>query len=129
MFCLAVKSVAPGRMRTGKKREGRATSPDGGGKAAEMMPKNVQRAGSRERQKFDAADFMRKLMPQPRRGAPPAPLAWVPALLPGLAKNRRIDRPMPRTLGRMGHLEVRLARGHAEICKAQALRYTVFYEE
>lgn len=97
-----------------------------------MAVKQAQRIGTGERPKFDAADLMRRLMAhqQPhRRGAPPAPLAWVPALLPELAKNRRIDRPMPSTLGRMGHLEVRLATGPAEIRKAQALRYTVFYEE
>lgn len=36
---------------------------------------------------------------------------------------------MPLSLGRMGSLEVRLARNAAEIREAQALRYHVFYEE
>jgi putative hemolysin len=53
----------------------------------------------------------------------------VPAYLPELAQDRRIDRPMPGTFGRRGDLEVRLARGPAEIRRAQMLRYKVFYEE
>lgn len=35
----------------------------------------------------------------------------------------------PRSFGRVGSLEVRLARDRAEIRQAQALRYNVFYEE
>jgi L-ornithine Nalpha-acyltransferase len=37
--------------------------------------------------------------------------------------------PLDETLGRMGSLEARLARGKGEIRKAQRLRYEVFYEE
>lgn len=76
---------------------------------------------------FDPADLMRRFMPMPKpaRRGPPATLVW----LPHLAKSHRIDRPMPETLGRMGTLEVRLARGPAEVKKAQMLRYKVFYEE
>ncbi len=38
-------------------------------------------------------------------------------------------RTLDETLGRMGSLEVRLARGKREIRKAQRLRYEVFYKE
>lgn len=38
-------------------------------------------------------------------------------------------RPEPESLGRLGALEVRLARTSAEVRAAQALRYRVFYEE
>jgi putative hemolysin len=37
--------------------------------------------------------------------------------------------PLPETLGRIGDLEVRLARSVAEVRRAQAVRYQVFYEE
>jgi putative hemolysin len=36
---------------------------------------------------------------------------------------------LEETLGRMGSLEARLARGRKEIRKAQGLRYEVFYKE
>jgi putative hemolysin len=38
-------------------------------------------------------------------------------------------RQAPKTYGRMGDLEVRLARGAADLRQAQRLRYEVFYEE
>lgn len=38
-------------------------------------------------------------------------------------------RPVPRIYGRVGSLEVRLAQSRADIRRAQALRYNVFYEE
>jgi len=38
-------------------------------------------------------------------------------------------RPVPRIYGRIGSLEVRLAQSRADIRRAQALRYRVFYEE
>lgn len=81
---------------------------------------------------FDATEILRRFLPPQgpiHRGAPPAPLAWLPAYIPELALNRRIDAPLPQSLGRLGDLEVRLARDPAEIRRAQALRYRVFYEE
>jgi len=39
------------------------------------------------------------------------------------------EEPLSGTLGRLGSLEVRLARGPAEIWRAQRLRYRVFYQE
>jgi L-ornithine Nalpha-acyltransferase len=58
-----------------------------------------------------------------------------PPLLPGLlppglaAARRRSLAPLPETLGRIGPLEVRLARDASEIRGAQSLRYRVFHEE
>lgn len=49
--------------------------------------------------------------------------------LPALSRRNAIARPLPETLGRLGALEVRLARTPGEIRAAQALRYQVFYEE
>ena len=37
--------------------------------------------------------------------------------------------PLPASLGRLGSLEVRLARGPLDLWRAQRLRYRVFYEE
>lgn len=55
--------------------------------------------------------------------------AFMP-LLPGLRGFRSSDDNVAAsTLGRLGSLEVRLARGDAEIREAQRLRYRVFYEE
>lgn len=56
---------------------------------------------------------------------PAAGLLFRNALMPP-SLVRRTD---PEPLGRMGSLEVRLARNAAEIRAAQALRYRVFYEE
>jgi len=55
--------------------------------------------------------------------------AFMPALpgLRGFLPEREIA--APATLGRLGSLEVRLARNGAEIRAAQRLRYRVFYEE
>ncbi|GLS76329.1 hypothetical protein GCM10007904_16640 [Oharaeibacter diazotrophicus] len=53
----------------------------------------------------------------------------VPVSLPNLLRADAIRRPQPETLGRIGPLEVRLARSQGEIRAAQALRYAVFYEE
>lgn len=47
--------------------------------------------------------------------------------LPGIALPG--GAPAPQTLGRIGDLEVRLARSAAEVRRAQAIRYNVFYEE
>jgi len=63
------------------------------------------------------------------------PGAGVPGLLPQLqaygglqASAARADRRM-QSLGRLGNLEVRLARSAAEVRQAQKLRYRVFYQE
>ena len=50
---------------------------------------------------------------------PPAPIGIKPIRLANF----------PATLGRLGALEVRLARNAAEIRRAQKLRYRVFYRE
>lgn len=53
--------------------------------------------------------------------------AWRPSFrLPG---RPPILAPQAETLGRLGTLEVRLARTAGEVRRAQALRYHVFYEE
>jgi len=62
---------------------------------------------------------------------------FTPALRPGTAvsNTQRLDPPQQTpvktgdTLGRIGTLEVRLARNFKEVKKAQHLRYDVFYEE
>ena len=62
---------------------------------------------------------------------------FTPALRPGTAaaSTQRLDPPQQTpvktgdTLGRIGTLEVRLARNFKEVRKAQHLRYEVFYEE
>jgi len=54
-----------------------------------------------------------------------APRRWLPGMrLPGLPAPE----PGP-TLGRIGDLEVRLARSGGEVRRAQSIRYHVFYEE
>nr|WP_075216932.1 GNAT family N-acyltransferase [Mongoliimonas terrestris] len=50
-------------------------------------------------------------------------------LLPGLSVPNPIARKPAEPLGRIGALEVRLARSASEVRVAQALRYHVFYEE
>lgn len=47
----------------------------------------------------------------------------------GLADNRLANAGLPKSLGRLGSLEVRLARSAGEVKRAQKLRYRVFYEE
>jgi putative hemolysin len=61
--------------------------------------------------------------------------AGTPGFLPALrafgglmAGDAHVERP-PQTLGRLGSLEVRLARKAAEVRRAQKLRYRVFYKE
>ncbi len=74
---------------------------------------------------------------RPGRRPPPHPVPFLPGgpLVPGLlppalaAARRRSTVTLPETLGRIGSLEVRLARTAAEVRGAQALRYRVFYEE
>ena len=54
--------------------------------------------------------------------------AWLPS---GMSFELRdaIQAPTPATLGRIGDLEVRLARTKNEIKRAQRLRYNVFYKD
>ena len=69
------------------------------------------------------------------RFSAPLRFAGIPNIVPVLKaySGFRIARPAmpdsPRTLGRLGALEVRLARNAAEIRRAQKLRYRVFYRE
>ena len=64
-----------------------------------------------------------------------APLAGVPSIVPALRAYgglRVPDRGAARTadtLGRLGSLEVRLARSSADVRRAQHLRFKVFYRE
>jgi L-ornithine Nalpha-acyltransferase len=64
-----------------------------------------------------------------------APLAGMPAIVPALRAYgglRVPDRGTVRTadvLGRLGSLEVRLARSAADVRRAQRLRFKVFYKE
>src|SRR6478672_10867057 len=50
-------------------------------------------------------------------------------LKPGLRQSLCANAGLPESLGRLGPLEVRLARTPREIKTAQRLRYQVFYEE
>jgi putative hemolysin len=59
----------------------------------------------------------------------PAPAALLGALAGAPAETIRRHRGTPVPLGRLGELEVRLAASAAEVRRAQALRYRVFYEE
>jgi L-ornithine Nalpha-acyltransferase len=73
-------------------------------------------------------------VPGPRAGQFNAPLRLVGKLVPVLKAYSGIpaaDRKArsSATLGRLGTLEVRLARTSAEIRRAQKLRYEVFYKE
>lgn len=53
-----------------------------------------------------------------------------PFLLNALFRGSPAKKPkLPATLGRLGDLEVRLARGALDLWRAQRLRYRVFYEE
>jgi len=69
-----------------------------------------------------------------RRLVPPVMMPRAPWLLPALAYSgivvpqARTDRDT-ETLGRLGSLEVRLARNAADVRRAQKLRYKVFYQE
>jgi putative hemolysin len=69
------------------------------------------------------------------------PKAWTgaisPAILPfatgrlksGMQCSRADNQGLPETLGRIGSLEVRLARTTGDVKRAQKLRYKVFYDE
>lgn len=70
------------------------------------------------------ADVTRLLKGQTPVGIFPGLLP--PSLLAARALSRKI---LPPSLGRIGDLEVRLARTGAEVRGAQALRYGVFFEE
>jgi putative hemolysin len=50
-------------------------------------------------------------------------------VIPALARNIRGDVPGGAVLGRIGPMEVRLARDSSEIAAAQEVRFRVFYEE
>lgn len=65
----------------------------------------------------------------PIRGLRPAPGTRLP-FRPRLPRTPLVGRRgEERVYGRIGNLEVRLARGKGDIKKAQRLRYQVFYEE
>jgi putative hemolysin len=85
------------------------------------------RAKASSAKSFDPAALLRRFV-NPEPGTP-QPFAWVPAYIPELARVRRVAPSAGGLLGRMGSLEVRLAASPADIRKAQALRYKVFYEE
>ena len=50
-------------------------------------------------------------------------------LKPGMQRSRADNQGLPETLGRIGSLEVRLARTSGDVKRAQKLRYKVFYDE
>lgn len=52
-----------------------------------------------------------------------------PPVAAAVLAGRYHDHPLPEPLGRIGTLEVRLARNAAEIAAAQEVRYRVFYDE
>lgn len=88
---------------------------------------------SKQPGKLSPAMLMRKFMPLGRGALGPG--RWIPgAGFPGLSGIPGMGGLKPQsgvgeTLGRIGSLEVRLARKASEVRKAQALRYHVFYEE
>lgn len=66
-----------------------------------------------------------RLAPGAEAGAEPLPLRLKQAM-----RRRRVENlGLPETLGRIGSLEVRLARTAKEVKRAQRLRFKVFYEE
>ncbi|GLK83539.1 hypothetical protein GCM10017653_16080 [Ancylobacter defluvii] len=69
--------------------------------------------------------------PMRRMAGPLAPSRLMPALrsYSGLRHRESRAEPGPVSLGRIGSLEVRLARTAADVRRAQRLRYQVFYEE
>ncbi|GAB4070097.1 GNAT family N-acetyltransferase [Ancylobacter sonchi] len=69
--------------------------------------------------------------PMRRMAGPLAPSRLMPALrsYSGLRHRETRAAPGPESLGRIGSLEVRLARTAADVRRAQRLRYQVFYEE
>lgn len=78
--------------------------------------------------RFAPALMVWNLVPRPHKGHGPAPRRWLasPRFAGGPLRPR--DRRAP-TLGRLGSLEVRLARSGQEVKRCQQLRYHVFYEE
>lgn len=58
----------------------------------------------------------------------PSIVPVIPRLLPVIQGFKRYNQ-MERRIGRIGTLEVRLARSATDILRAQRLRYAVFYEE
>ena len=77
------------------------------------------------------ADAPRRLMSSllPPRTLPTARLPLLPAIPMPLPVGPLAGASATATLGRIGALEVRLARTVGEVRRAQALRYKVFYEE
>lgn len=76
---------------------------------------------------FSPRQIVSKLRPSALRGMPSLLLPF---------RNKRGKRipfipvgRMPKVYGRMGNLEVRLARSRSDLRRAQKLRYEVFYEE
>ena len=69
--------------------------------------------------------------PMRRMASPLAPSRLMPALrsYSGLRHRETRMEPGPRSLGRIGSLEVRLAHSAADVRRAQRLRYEVFYQE
>lgn len=65
----------------------------------------------------------------PMRGLRPVPGSRLP-FRPRLPRSPLVGRRAPaKVYGRIGNLEVRLARGKGDLKRAQRLRYHVFYEE
>ncbi len=71
---------------------------------------------------FSPRKLVRKFTPGMRPGAPIS-------VVPARATSQRMPAKTGETLGRIGSLEVRMARNFKEVKKAQHLRYQVFYEE
>lgn len=71
---------------------------------------------------FSPRKLVRKIAPASRTGAPMTNAARLSAPLHSPVK-------LGESLGRIGSLEVRMARNFKEVKKAQRLRYEVFYEE
>ena len=74
--------------------------------------------------------LIQMLRPENVGTAAQAAITWFKPQLPasGVVKPIRLPGP-PRTLGRLGPLEVRLAEGKREVKRAQKLRYRVFYKD
>lgn len=72
--------------------------------------------------------LVQMLRPQNAKSAASAAATW---LMPGLRGESipDIQQPAPATLGKIGSLEVRLARTKGDVKRAQKLRYKVFYKD
>ncbi|SHM88596.1 ornithine-acyl[acyl carrier protein] N-acyltransferase [Roseibium suaedae] len=75
---------------------------------------------------FSPRKLVEKFSPH-GRALPLAP-KWTPLPIRPMQENET-ETALPESLGRVGSLEVRLARSRKEVKKAQRLRYEVFYEE